>query len=161
VFGLGFGEMLLLGVVVLVLFGPKELPKMLRSVGRGLNKLRQMSTDLRRESGIDEIMRAEGLDEDLAELRSLARGGVVDSLMRPAPPARNLPPVAHTATPLAALKAPEGPAPDRAREYPEGGSDDFGAVEDAPPPAVDAKAGDNGAARGDEDAQPRPREAPA
>jgi sec-independent protein translocase protein TatB len=87
VFGIGFGELVLVGIVLLVVLGPKELPRFLRGVGQGVAKLRQLSVDLRRQSGIDEIIREEGLAEDLEALRSLSRGRVVDtfieSAMRP------------------------------------------------------------------------------
>ncbi|MBI4701903.1 MAG: twin-arginine translocase TatA/TatE family subunit [Deltaproteobacteria bacterium] len=54
-FGLGFGEILVIAIVLLVVVGPRELPRLLRSMGRGINKLRTMSTELRAQSGIDEI----------------------------------------------------------------------------------------------------------
>jgi sec-independent protein translocase protein TatA len=37
---IGFPELLLLGVVVLLVFGPKRLPEMGRSMGRGLREFK-------------------------------------------------------------------------------------------------------------------------
>jgi sec-independent protein translocase protein TatA len=38
--GIGIWEMLLLGVVVLLVFGPKRLPEMGRSLGRGMREFK-------------------------------------------------------------------------------------------------------------------------
>jgi sec-independent protein translocase protein TatB len=74
VFGLGLGEIVIIILVALVVIGPKDLPKMLRKVGRWAGKLRRMAADLRAQSGIDDALRSEGLADDLAEIRKLARG---------------------------------------------------------------------------------------
>jgi sec-independent protein translocase protein TatB len=74
VFGLGLGEIVIIVLVALVVIGPKDLPKMLRKVGRWAGKLRRMAADLRAQSGIDDALRSEGLADDLAEIRKLARG---------------------------------------------------------------------------------------
>jgi len=74
VFGLGLGEIVIIILVALVVVGPKDLPKMLRKVGRYAGKLRRMAADLRAQSGIDDALRAEGIADDLAEIRKLARG---------------------------------------------------------------------------------------
>ena len=41
---IGMPELLLLGLVVLVLFGPKRLPEMGRSLGRGLREFKHSVT---------------------------------------------------------------------------------------------------------------------
>lgn len=93
-FGLGLTELLVLLIVGIVVVGPKKLPEMMRTTGRWVAKLRRMSTDLRAQSGIDEILRAEGLEKEIRELRSLSRINVMDSLVdattkpRPALPAK-------------------------------------------------------------------------
>jgi sec-independent protein translocase protein TatB len=74
VFGLGLGEIIIIILVALVVIGPKDLPKMLRKVGKWAGKLRRMAADLRAQSGIDDALRSEGLADDLAEIRKLARG---------------------------------------------------------------------------------------
>jgi len=55
VFDLGWAEMLLLGIVVLLVMGPRELPNMLRTLGRLARRIRVLSQDFR--SQIDEIAR--------------------------------------------------------------------------------------------------------
>lgn len=67
-FGIGSGEMLVFAVVVLIALGPKRLPDFMRTVGKGLREIRKATTDLRKHSGIDELMR-----DDPAGLRALGR----------------------------------------------------------------------------------------
>ena len=54
-FDLGWAEMLLLGIVVLLVMGPRELPNMLRTLGRLARRMRTLSQGFR--SQIDEIAR--------------------------------------------------------------------------------------------------------
>lgn len=44
-FDLSWGEIALIGVVALVVIGPKELPGVLRGMGQALSKLRRMASD--------------------------------------------------------------------------------------------------------------------
>jgi len=39
-FGIGIWELLVLGIVVLLVFGPKRLPEMGRSLGRGMREFK-------------------------------------------------------------------------------------------------------------------------
>ena len=39
--GLGFPELLLIGLVVLVLFGPKKIPEIAQGLGKGMNEFRK------------------------------------------------------------------------------------------------------------------------
>ncbi len=141
-FGLGFGEMIVLGIVLLVVVGPRELPKMLRSLGRGINKLRRMSTDLRQQSGIDDILHEEGLREDLEAIRSLSKGrlleGAINAASKPSPrraPARTQP--RSNAPGVEELAPPEaGAPPPRDKEWPAVGCDSYGALSDDEEPAL-------------------------
>jgi sec-independent protein translocase protein TatB len=83
VFGLGFGELLVLIVVGLVVIGPRNLPTMMRTAGKWVSKLKRMSVDLRSQSGIDDLIRTEGLEREIQEIRSLSRVNVIDTLMAP------------------------------------------------------------------------------
>ena len=40
-FNVGFSEMLVIGIVALVVFGPKKLPEIGRALGRGLREFRK------------------------------------------------------------------------------------------------------------------------
>lgn len=73
-FGFSFSELVVVVLVAIVVMGPKDLPKMLRRVGQWAGKIRRTAADLRASSGIDEALRSEGLADDIAEIRKLARG---------------------------------------------------------------------------------------
>jgi sec-independent protein translocase protein TatA len=50
---LGFGEILLILVLALVIFGPRRLPEMGRSIGRSMREFRRAASDLRAEIETD------------------------------------------------------------------------------------------------------------
>jgi sec-independent protein translocase protein TatB len=60
-FGIGFTEMLIIAVVLLIAVGPRQLPQLMKTVGKGIREVRKAADDLRRSTGIDDLMR----DEDL------------------------------------------------------------------------------------------------
>ena len=61
-FGLSFGELCVLLIVAMVVLGPKELPRYLRKAGQIAGRLRRMAFEMREKSGIDEVLRTEGLE---------------------------------------------------------------------------------------------------
>ncbi len=58
-------EIMLVGVVALLVFGPEKLPEMARTVGRTANQLRRMAADLKEEFNAE----LEDDDEDQPEPR--------------------------------------------------------------------------------------------
>jgi TatA/E family protein of Tat protein translocase len=48
-FGIGMTELLIVLVVGLLVIGPKKLPELARTLGRGLAEFRRASTEMRRE----------------------------------------------------------------------------------------------------------------
>jgi Tat protein translocase TatB subunit len=48
-FGIGMTELMVIFVIALLVLGPKRLPEVARSLGRGLAEFRRASTELRRE----------------------------------------------------------------------------------------------------------------
>ncbi len=138
-FGLSFGELCVLLIVAVVVLGPKELPRYLRKAGQLAGQLRRMAFEMREKSGIDQVLRTEGIDRDIAEIRRLARGeigGVVAAVRSTADAARARPTNGQAA--LAAeghgeavpAALPAGTAVERAREYPPEGPDAYGALPD-------------------------------
>ncbi|MBI1620464.1 Sec-independent protein translocase protein TatB [Aquamicrobium zhengzhouense] len=69
-FDIGWSEMLVIAIVVIVVVGPKELPGMLRTFGKTTAKLRVMANDFRKQ--FDEAMKEAELD-DLKQLANDAR----------------------------------------------------------------------------------------
>ena len=44
-FDIGWGELVVIGVIALIVIGPKELPVVLRTVGRYMGKVRRMASE--------------------------------------------------------------------------------------------------------------------
>jgi len=64
-FGLGFGEILLIFVLALVVFGPKKLPEFGRSIGRALAEFKKASEEFQEsiKAEMKEVEKASPLDE--------------------------------------------------------------------------------------------------
>lgn len=60
-FDIGWSELLVIGVVALVVIGPKDLPRALRAVGFWVRKARTVSREF--QSSIEQMMREAELDE--------------------------------------------------------------------------------------------------
>jgi sec-independent protein translocase protein TatB len=60
-FDIGGGELLVIGIVALVVIGPKELPGLLRTAGNAMGKVRRMAAEFRGQ--FDEAMREAELDQ--------------------------------------------------------------------------------------------------
>jgi sec-independent protein translocase protein TatB len=48
-FDVGYSELLVIAIVLIVVVGPKDLPKMLRAFGKAMTRFRQVSGDFRRQ----------------------------------------------------------------------------------------------------------------
>jgi Tat protein translocase TatB subunit len=71
VFGIGMTELLVILVIGLLVLGPKRLPELARSLGRGLAEFRRASTDMRKEFlDVAEDARIDPLDDDAPEQKS-------------------------------------------------------------------------------------------
>jgi sec-independent protein translocase protein TatB len=118
-FDIGWTEMLVIAVVMIVVVGPKDLPKMLRTFGKTTAKLRSMAGDFQKQ--FNEALKEAELDDvkkSVDQLRGLnpaaqikkqlnpfekaaadVRAGV-DAAMKPKPAAPAAAPVAVAAAPL-------------------------------------------------------------
>lgn len=70
--GIGGGELVLIAVVALVVVGPKDLPKLLRQLGRFVGKMRRMADDFR--TSFDDMARQSELDDLRKEVDALRAG---------------------------------------------------------------------------------------
>lgn len=85
---IGWTEFLVIGVVALVVIGPKELPRVLRSMGQGVRKLRHMAGEFQgqfnealREAELSDLKDSvSGLRSDLSGLASNARETISKAL---------------------------------------------------------------------------------
>jgi sec-independent protein translocase protein TatB len=62
-FDIGWGELLLIGIVALIAIGPKELPTVLRTLGQWMGKLRRMASEFQNQ--FQEAMR----EAEMADLK--------------------------------------------------------------------------------------------
>ena len=124
-FGFSFGELVVLVVVAIVVIGPKDLPKVLKTLGQWSGKLRRMASDLRTQSGIDDVLRTEGLTDDLNEIRKLARGEL-DTISRSTTGGT----LGEPAYPSLAAYEDANISVDRDREHPREGADTGNALPD-------------------------------
>jgi sec-independent protein translocase protein TatB len=115
VLGFSFSEVILIGIVALVAVGPQRLPGMLKNFGMWMRKLRKLTTDVRAQTGIDDLLRAEGIHGGITELRTLMRGGAPTPAAAPYRPYDD---------PYRQLDV------DLSREYPPEGADAKGALPD-------------------------------
>jgi TatA/E family protein of Tat protein translocase len=47
--GLGMGEMVMIGAVLLLLVGPKKIPELAKGVGEGIGQFKKALTDLKQD----------------------------------------------------------------------------------------------------------------
>jgi sec-independent protein translocase protein TatB len=85
-FDIGWTELLLIGIVALIVVGPKDLPRMFRALGRFVGQARAMAREFQRameqaadESGVKDMARefndaTSGKDFGADELRKFAKG---------------------------------------------------------------------------------------
>ncbi len=69
-FDIGWDEMALIAVVSLIVIGPKDLPVVLRQVGRWTRKAREMAADFQR--GVDDMVRESELDDIKQQVAKVA-----------------------------------------------------------------------------------------
>ncbi len=68
-FDIGWSELVVIGVVALLVVGPKELPALLRTIGRYTGMIKRQANEFR--SQFDEAMRETELDQLRKEVASL------------------------------------------------------------------------------------------
>lgn len=66
---LGFAELMLLAVLALVVVGPKDLPKLMHTVGKGVGQLRRMADEFK--ASFDQMAREAEMEELRAEIDEL------------------------------------------------------------------------------------------
>lgn len=76
-FGIGFSEVLLIMVVVLLVVGPAKLPEMARTLGKGMRALRRAGDELRDAVQVEEIRRTM-YEEPVQAWRDATRAAVVE-----------------------------------------------------------------------------------
>jgi sec-independent protein translocase protein TatB len=74
-FDVGWSEILVIVVVAVVVVGPKDLPRMLRTFGKAMGQVRRTANDFRRQfdEALREAEREAGLEETRQQLKAIAR----------------------------------------------------------------------------------------
>ncbi len=75
-FGIGWSEMVLIAVVALIFIGPKELPAVLRNVGKWVTAARNMAREF--QGHVDDLVKETGLDEVRRNIRENTAGTLND-----------------------------------------------------------------------------------
>ena len=70
--GIGGFEILVIGIVALLVVGPKDLPLLMRKIGKVMARARAMANEFR--SSFDEMARQSELDELRKEVQALRTG---------------------------------------------------------------------------------------
>jgi len=136
-FGIGFQEMLIILVVVLIFFGPKKLPDLAKSLGKGIAEFKKASEEVRK--GIEDAVKEESVEEAPKPPEDLSSYGKapgsapapsVPAKPEPSPPTE-VPPSAGGTPPD---NAPMEPAPSTDPPAAAGGASPGTATEETPAP---------------------------
>jgi sec-independent protein translocase protein TatB len=140
-FDIGWTEMAVIALVVIIFIGPKELPGVLRTLGQWVSKARAMAREF--QDGLEDMARETGLDEAKREIESATGdiGGAIEKSIDPG----------------AELKGafdPDHPLPEEAEDVPLPAEAETSPAEDE----IEADAGTKTEAADSEDEEPRPDE---
>ena len=127
IFDVGWGELVLIGIVALIVIGPKELPTVLRTVGQWMTKIRRMAAEF--QGQFQEAMR----EAEMADLKQH-----FDAIQDAAKDIRGFDPATHIRDQVegaAAEKPPDAPPAAPAPSAPEPTPPATEAASAAPAPA--------------------------
>lgn len=124
-FDIGWSELLLIGVVALVVIGPKELPSAIYALGKWTRKARMAAREF--QSHIDDMMREAELDELRKQAMAARDPDLVRKLENSIDPAGDI---------RSAMALPPNPlVPEPTIAAPETPAEEPGETAIAPPPA--------------------------
>ena len=75
---IGWNELLIVALVTIIVVGPKELPRVLRTVTKLTSKLRSMASEF--QIGIDDLAREAELDDLKKSIEDTASGDLADEI---------------------------------------------------------------------------------
>jgi TatA/E family protein of Tat protein translocase len=101
-FGLGMGELIIILVIALLVFGPQKLPDLASSLGKAIRSFRRATQDLTNQLDVEDEVK-----QPFRELKAALRNE--PEPFKPAPPPASVPKAEPQAEPKAELPA-EKPA---------------------------------------------------
>jgi TatA/E family protein of Tat protein translocase len=107
-FGIGFQEMLIILVVVLIFFGPKRLPDLAKSLGKGIAEFKKASEEVRK--GIEDAVKEESVEEAPKPQEDLSAYGKAPG----SAPSPSMPATSEPAPPTEVPPPASGNLPDNA-----------------------------------------------
>ncbi|BBP85901.1 MULTISPECIES: Sec-independent protein translocase protein TatB [unclassified Pseudomonas] len=114
-FGISFGELLLIGLVALLVLGPERLPGAARTAGLWIGRLKRsfnaIKQEVEREIGADEIRR-QLHNEQIMALEKQIKESIVPPAAEPVPTPAAPQPAPEAAPAVAAESSPAVPAAD-------------------------------------------------
>jgi sec-independent protein translocase protein TatB len=126
-FDIGWSELLVIGVVAVVVVGPKELPRLMRTFGHYTGKLRAMASDFQRqfedavrETEIDEVRKAmHDFHAEASDLHATVdKPLMVPKTAEPSPVAAQAPEPEPRARPKRRARKPKAADPNAASSKP-------------------------------------------
>lgn len=72
-FGFGYSEMFVIAVVAIIVIGPKDLPRVLRALGKTVGKMRGMAREF--QGHLDSALKDTGFDEVKKEFDNIRNAG--------------------------------------------------------------------------------------
>ena len=109
-FDIGWSEILVIAAVAIIVVGPKELPRMLRSFGKTMGMVRRTANDFRRQfdEALREAEREAGLEDTKKELQALAKNNPLRDAQK------DFDDTMRAASRPAGLKPADSPLPEKA-----------------------------------------------
>ena len=77
-FDIGWQEMLVVGLVTLLIVGPKDLPKVIKTVRDGMKQVRGLAREF--QSGMDDLVREADLEDTKKILKNVNSGSIEKSI---------------------------------------------------------------------------------
>jgi sec-independent protein translocase protein TatB len=162
-FGLGSSELLLIAIVALIVIGPKDLPRLLRTMGQYMRKIQGMAREFQNQ--LNEAAKEAGVDDVKKEVKGMTnftvtadldkQGNEIKRAIESSAPKPSAPNGAGGAKSDGAPKDKAAPKTEPAKPAPAAGSKPVAATEPvtpAKPKAAEAKP--------ESKAEPKPKAAP-
>jgi sec-independent protein translocase protein TatB len=87
-FDIGWSEMLIIGIVTLVVLGPKELPHALKTFSHWMRAARKLGSEF--QSGVNEIVREAELEDAKRQLQQISKQSIGDKIEKAIDPSGDL-----------------------------------------------------------------------